>query len=367
MGLCCSTTGGPRQPRAERQKQALINAQLLSAHRKEDKVIKILFLGGGESGKTTAVKQMRMLYGKDDDDEADTVQESREIIMLNVINGAKSVLHANANLKLGMKPLGQAAVHAAEVVRGVGFNAMLTPEVAEAINVLWKDKGFRHTWSQRSRYQVLDNFDYFAEKVRSYPTWGGPEWVPSVQDTLRARRRTTGIVQHEMVINKTDFLIVDVGGQKSERGKWVHCFDNVSAVVCMVAISEYDQKLFEDNSSNRLIDALELFESIANSKWFKDASVILFLNKIDLLKRKLCKNKVPLNASGFFPDAPSGFDYDTACQWFKRKFEALAQTKKVYTHMTCALDTDFMDTVFQSAVHGIMDRVLRASGLGGLD
>ena len=84
----------------------------------------------------------------------------------------------------------------------------------------------------------------------------------------------------------------DVGGQRSERKKWIHCFENVTAIVFLVAISEYDQVLAEDASMNRLQEALTLFDSICNSKWFTKTSIILFLNKIDLFAEKLPKNSL---------------------------------------------------------------------------
>ena len=90
----------------------------------------------------------------------------------------------------------------------------------------------------------------------------------------------------------------DVGGQRSERRKWINCFENVTAVVFLVAISEYDQLLLEDESVNRMHEALTLFDSICNSRWFIKTSIILFLNKIDRFKEKLPIS--PLNK--YFPD-----------------------------------------------------------------
>ena len=90
----------------------------------------------------------------------------------------------------------------------------------------------------------------------------------------------------------------DVGGQRSERKKWIHCFENVTSVIFLAAISEYDQVLIEDETVNRMQEALTLFDSICNSKWFTSTSMILFLNKVDLFKEKLTKS--PL--SDYFPD-----------------------------------------------------------------
>lgn len=79
----------------------------------------------------------------------------------------------------------------------------------------------------------------------------------------------------------------DVGGQRNERKKWIHCFDEVTAVIFVAAISEYDQVLYEDNTQNRLVEAINLFEEICNSRWFEKTSMILFLNKRDLFEDKI--------------------------------------------------------------------------------
>lgn len=43
----------------------------------------------------------------------------------------------------------------------------------------------------------------------------------------------------------------DVGGQRSERKKWIHCFENVTSIIFCVALSEYDQVLLEESSQVR--------------------------------------------------------------------------------------------------------------------
>lgn len=63
--------------------------------------------------------------------------------------------------------------------------------------------------------------------------------------------------------------MVDVGGQKSERKKWMHCFQDVTAVIFCVALSEYDLKLYEDDTTWRMHDSLKLFKEICNNTWFK--------------------------------------------------------------------------------------------------
>jgi len=45
--------------------------------------------------------------------------------------------------------------------------------------------------------------------------------------------------------------MVDVGGQRSERRKWIHCFENVTSIMFLVALSEYDQVLAESDNEVR--------------------------------------------------------------------------------------------------------------------
>ena len=76
-------------------------------------------------------------------------------------------------------------------------------------------------------------------------------------------------------------------GQRNERRKWIHCFQDVNAIVYCVATSAYDLVLEEDEQTNRLSESLELFDRTINNLWFKETPVILFLNKIDLLREKV--------------------------------------------------------------------------------
>lgn len=164
------------------------------------------------------------------------------------------------------------------------------------------------------------------------------------------------------VINNITYRMVDVGGQRSERKKWIHCFENVTAIVFLVAISEYDQVLVEDPSVNRLQEALTLFDSICNSKWFTKTSIILFLNKIDLLAEKLATS--PL--SRYFPDYMGGSQYEAACQYLLHRFISLntrADSKQIYTHFTCATDTKQIKFVMAAVSDICLHDNLRSGGL----
>ena len=61
-----------------------------------------------------------------------------------------------------------------------------------------------------------------------------------------------GITETTFVIGDLTYRMFDVGGQRSERKKWIHCFENVTAIIFLVAISEYDQVLIEDETVVRI-------------------------------------------------------------------------------------------------------------------
>ena len=114
----------------------------------------------------------------------------------------------------------------------------------------------------RAEFQVVESISKFFDDVMRI---AADSYVPSPADLLLARVRTSGIVTESYEIDNVIFEMYDVGGQRNERKKWIHCFDNVTAVIFVGAISEYNQKLFEDTSTNRMVEALDLYEEVNNN------------------------------------------------------------------------------------------------------
>lgn len=144
--------------------------------------------------------------------------------------------------------------------------------------------------------------------------------------------------------------------------RWIHCFENVTAIIFLVAISEYDQALYEDESINRMQESLALFDSICNSRWFVRTSIILFLNKIDLFRAKIAHS----NISEYFPDYQGQpGDVQTGCEYFSHRFQSLNQNpqKQVYVHLTCATDTTQIKFVLSAVNDIVIQQNLRDCGL----
>jgi len=76
-------------------------------------------------------------------------------------------------------------------------------------------------------------------------------YTPTHQDIVHARARTIGITETTFQRGSHEMLMVDVGGQKSERRKWIHCFQDVTSILFLVSLSGYDQCLVEDKDAVR--------------------------------------------------------------------------------------------------------------------
>jgi guanine nucleotide-binding protein G(o) subunit alpha len=115
-------------------------------------------------------------------------------------------------------------------------------ELLDAMKKLWNDNGVQQCFNRSNEYQLNDSAKYFLDKLDEI---GSPQYLPSTQDILRTRVKTTGIVEINFTFKDLNFRVFDVGGQRSERKKWIHCFEDVTAIIFIVALSEYDQVKFK--------------------------------------------------------------------------------------------------------------------------
>ncbi|GAA97620.1 uncharacterized protein L969DRAFT_48716 [Mixia osmundae IAM 14324] len=341
---------------------AKLRSNAIEAQLKKDKAqmkneIKMLLLGAGESGKSTILKQMKLIHeGSYSVEERDSY---KEIIFSNTIQSMHVILDAME--MMGITLANPSNKSRADVIMALPHQIegeSLETNVVDAISGLWKDSGVQKCFERSREFQLNDSASYYFE---SMPRIGRPDYLPNDQDVLRSRVKTTGITESHFQIGDLRYRMFDVGGQRSERKKWIHCFENVTAIVFLVAISEYDQMLYEDESVNRMQEALALFDSIANSRWFMSTSIILFLNKIDLFKEKLTRSPI----QPYFQDYTGGANLQAACDYFSNRFVSLNQSssKQVYVHFTCATDTNQIKFVL-SAVNDIVIQVnLRDCGL----
>ncbi|WAR05596.1 GNAS-like protein [Mya arenaria] len=171
-------------------------------------------------------------------------------------------------------------------------DAALTDELLADIEVLWRDAGVQECYSRSYEYQLIDSAKYFLDKVEEIRR---PDYLPSDQDILRCRVLTTGIHHIEFDVHDAghpvSFSVFDVGGQRGERRKWIQVFDSVVAILFLADVSSYEQTLREDQTKNRFMEALEIFEQVWKNRFLKNVSILLFMNKMDVLAEKIQRGR----------------------------------------------------------------------------
>ncbi|KAG2219889.1 hypothetical protein INT45_001634 [Circinella minor] len=333
MGTCCtkeSSSLGNDTKESEQNRN--IDKQIKTDEKKMKTEVKLLLLGAGESGKSTILKQMKLINASGFDD---SERESfRMIVFSNVISIMQTLLEVvdQLDIPLELETSTEDADIILKDVPSIDKGQPYPSYYFEPLKRLWTDPGIQKAY----RHDKLWKKDY----------------IPSNMDIIHSRAKTTGIVEFVFHLGPLTYRMMDVGGQRSERKKWIHCFENVTAILFVVAISGYDQCLVEDRDSNQMLEALMLFDSICNSKWFIKTSMILFLNKIDIFKEKIKDSPI----KKYFPDykGPND-DYEQASTYFKKRFQRLNRNKdkRVYSYYTDATDTDLLQHVM-SAVSDII-------------
>ncbi|KAF8625315.1 hypothetical protein AX15_005445 [Amanita polypyramis BW_CC] len=351
---CVQSTGVDDEAKARNDE---IESQIKKDRMMAKNEIKMLLLGAGESGKSTVLKQMKLIHhGGYNDQERESY---KEIIFSNTIQSMRAILEALSQLDLQLNPQNDARRATILALPPQIESDVLPSDVADAVRSLWRDPAVKEAVRRSREFQLNDSAVYYFNAIDRMSVLG---YMPTDQDILRSRVKTTGITETTFKVGELTYRLFDVGGQRSERKKWIHCFENVTALVFLVSLSEYDQMLYEDESVNRMQEALTLFDSICNSRWFVKTSIILFLNKIDLFAEKL-----PVSPLGdYFPDYTGGNSYDAACDYLLHRFVSLNQsaaTKQIYAHYTCATDTNQIKFVL-SAIQDILLQIhLRECGL----
>ena len=214
----------------------LLEKQLEEQQAEENAIIKLLVLGTGESGKSTVFKQMKILYSV-----PDPPSKFIMICRANLFGNAHAVMDGME--KLGIQFKSEKAKAAGDELRKVPADGnpnegRSLSEYPALLKDMYEDAGCVEAIDRAAEYQLNDSTIYFMDRADDLCK---PDYMPTEQDVLRARVRTTGIVQQNFAIGEKKYTMFDVGGQRNERRKWIHCFDNVTAVIFVTAISEYDQ------------------------------------------------------------------------------------------------------------------------------
>lgn len=336
-----------------------------------DKELKVLLLGSGESGKSTIVKQMKILHKNGFS--STEAYEYKPFVYKNVLECVKNIINAIFELQpdlvapQGAEVATEGTTHILnhqelqDIMRydlSVSTDEVFSSDIAQKIKRVYeRPEVLEFTKVHQGHFYLVDSTSYFLSNVSRIAT---PGYVPTQEDILRTRKKTSGIFDFRFEMGGLNIHMFDVGGQRSERKKWIHCFDNVTLIIFCVALSEYDQVLLEENTQNRLEESLTLFDSVVNSRWFSRTSVVLFLNKIDVFASKLPYS--PLEK--YFPDYNGGDNINKAVKYILWRFTQVNRSGiNIYPHVTQATDTSNIQLVFAAVKETILENTLRDSGI----
>uniref|UniRef100_A0A3Q3N8Z6 Guanine nucleotide-binding protein G(o) subunit alpha-like n=1 Tax=Mastacembelus armatus TaxID=205130 RepID=A0A3Q3N8Z6_9TELE len=348
MGMC------PHQDITEEGKKAKLQSskieQDLSEHaRTEMNVVKILMLGTAESGKSTLIKQIKIIHSHGFSKQE--LISFKPAVLDNLLNSMKFVLRGMGMLRINLANKNN-KIHARSILscsHCLGDDHELLPFVAHAFCSLWADQGVRAAAARGYEFELNDSALYFFENMSRIIA---PNYVPTETDVLRVRVRTCGIIETQFQVDGVMFRLYDVGGQRSERRKWLRCFDCIQAVLFVVALSSYDTTLMDDPS---VCDVIFIF------LFFRLGSFILFMNKTDLFRAKILCSGRHLR---FYLSSYKGadVDVDAAARHITAMFSACNNNpdKTVYHHFTTATDTTNVQVVFQMVIDLIVKQNVAA-------
>lgn len=321
---------------------------------------KVLLLGSGESGKSTILQQLKILHSNGFSDQE--LFDFKPFIFGNIILSAKDLVEAYKKFDIKLETDDQIDETDFEFISSatapVDPHKSFDKRLALKIIALWKNQSTAELIkNHRQDFYLMDSAKYFFENLDRISQ---EDYLPTVTDVLRTRKKTSGIFDLKFELNGLKIHIYDVGGQRSERKKWIYCFDNVTSIIFCVALSEYDQTLLEEKTQNRLEESLTLFDSVVNSRWFSRCSIVLFLNKIDVFVEKLPYS--PLE--NYFPDYSGGNDANKAAKYILWRFTRVNRSGlPIYPYITQATDTNNIKLVFVVVRESILSNILHDTGL----
>ncbi|KAH6905658.1 heterotrimeric G protein alpha subunit B [Coprinopsis sp. MPI-PUGE-AT-0042] len=323
-----------------------IERQIEEDWRMARKEIKLLLVGAEDFGKSGFLRNMQSLrHGAYTDDEKSAC---RGTIVSTVIGIMRATLGALPELNLSLQPSNERFALTLAKARG-GMECM-NQDVSTAIRRLWRHDPAIQTAVREhcTEFDLHESAVYFLNAIDRI---SAPDYLPLDEDISRCNITTTGITETTFKASELTYKIIDVGGQRNETRKWIHCFEDITALLFVISLDAYDEALPKDTTRSCLEEALHRFESICNSQWLSDTPVILVLDSIDIFAEKLPES--PLE--NYFPDFTGG-GLDAATDYLKNRFVSLNQSpdsRQIYPYLAYSTDNLQLQFII-STVQGII-------------
>ncbi|XP_065052777.1 guanine nucleotide-binding protein G(t) subunit alpha-3-like [Rhopilema esculentum] len=346
MGQCISKIG----PESEAQNTAAT---------KTKNRITILILGTPGSGKSTVMKQFRILYG---DGFSNSERASGlSVIANNVMESVSSCISMIDQTEIDNKGPKTSALNnllkAATEDDSPGSKLQpkgKTKELLKLAEDIWCNENVQDLFKdQMCDYgvRVTDADGYFLKRIKKM---NSPSYVPTDDDLLHMRRVTDSVEEFKFTYRNCDFTVIDVGGRKAERRKWINLFSRANMIIYSASLVDYDLALEDDPNVNSMGESLSVFESVVNLTYFQDTPLVLFLNKKDLLSKKV----KAVSLADHFQDykGPDDNPHEVV-GYIKSKFlhKIKDKSRPVKVHIICATNTRDVKKAFEISLDWVLE------------
>lgn len=326
-------------------------------------IVNVLLLGAAETGKSTIMRQMRIIHNGEMSPVS--LRSYKKDVLGNALICTLNLLKAVRNS--GLPWSSSRTVEAASVLENLSaatwglegndnLYAHIPTNHASYISLIWQDEASQKCWQRANEFDLPESTAYYMSSIERLAT---EPFTPSQEDVLRLRLPTSETTVNDFTNDGWTFRITDIGGQKGSRRRWVRIFDGINAIIFLAALSEYDQVWHledeEEEGKNRLELSLEIFQEVLRYPGFDRTSIIVFLNKTDVLEQRILTSDL----EKYFPDytGPKR-DATSATRYIQERFQKIArlENKSVYFHETCATDTQKTKFVFTAVRDDILWR-----------
>ncbi|KAJ3319537.1 hypothetical protein HDV06_006270 [Boothiomyces sp. JEL0866] len=282
---------------------------------------KLLILGSSDSGKSTLLKQMKIMHGNGFTEEE--VKKASLCIKYNILTAIYDLLLVLERCEKKYQDF--IAFYSAWPEKTV----IIPDDIANQVKQIWNEPEIQSCFQEKRSEIYLDN-----------------SHVPTNNDILMVRSVTQHVCETVFTIKNRTIRFYDVSGLVHHRKFWLSYFDHVHTVLFVMSLASYDQYLMEDPTINRMVDALVLFEQMVNHKLLQKQNFVLFMNKKDIYETKIKKVLI----SSYFPEySDKPYSVSKGVAFFKKKFMSQVKVEKsVVSHVTCATDTMSMKVVLDA-------------------
>ncbi|KAI8901319.1 guanine nucleotide binding protein, alpha subunit [Globomyces pollinis-pini] len=343
-----------KDQKEQKQQSKKIEDYLKNEKREYQKIAgepKILILGSSDSGKSTFLKQLKILHG------GGFTAEERKIAKNGVLKNILSVIEQLLNNSTdAIKKKYELVTKFISLETGPFMDF---PEIiVNLLTTIWNDSNIKTTFiSLEQEFPASTSF--FFDKLTQIST---KSYIMTDSDILLLRTVTQTISDTVFPIQGKNMHFYDVSGLKHHRKSWIPYFQDITAIVFVVALSSYDQMMMEDPTMNRMVDALNLFDFIVNHKLLVNPDMILFLNKTDLFSAKVKTSFIKPH----FPDYNQrDGSVSEGSRFFEKKFMGLKKNEKklMMVHFTCCTDTKAMDAIVSGVIISLVTKAVNSAGM----